>query len=562
MEPGSVRELASSGRELARVMPAFQRGPVGQPARAQVVSVSAPTGGDDSVSPGTEIPAGRSIFSYNLIGGEYGLRSRLGWREWVTGLDGEVRSLPNFAGSVADGSTSRMFACTETGIWDVSASTATPTEDVVFGSQDALSGYGEHTAFTDASGNHWLIYCDETNGYYTYAETGATWTQVVRNDVGPGAGEIGGVDPADLVMPVTFANRLWFVKRDSQEAWYLPLNSLYGTAERFNFGTHFPHGGDLRCLAVWSIGGGDSIAARLIAVSGGGDVVIYEGIDPADADTFRIVGTWYVGAVPVGRRLATNIGGDVAIMSSQGILPVSKLVLSDPNVERSVYSTVQIANRFNQLQADTANLRGWTMRLHPKDAALMVLVPVAVGQSSTQLAMSMITRGWHQYRDLPMGLCAEPWGGTLYFGTTDGRVCVNDGVVDGVTLADPNSYSRINWSLLTAYSNAGTPLRKRVQQIRVRILSQGGAIPVNAEARYDLDLSEADAPSALSATGTDVWDAGLWDQAKWAGAYQVQTKTFGACGSGHVVALAIRGSTSSRMTLVNMDATLEVGGWR
>lgn len=508
------------------------------------------------------MPLSCSIYSYNLIGAEYGLRSRLGWREWCTTLDGEVRSLPSFAGSTADGSTSKLFACTETGIWDCTASSATPTETVVFGTHNAQSGFAEHSGFTDLNGAHWLLLTDEVNGYYTYAESGATWTKVVRNDVAPGAGEIGGVDPASFVQVIVHQHRCWFVQKDTQAAWYTGLDALYGTVTRFNFGAHFPHGGDLRCLATWTIDGGSGPEDRLVAISGGGDVVIYEGTDPSSASTWRIVGTWYVGAVPSGRRLATNMGGDVAIMSSIGILPLSKLAIGNPVIDRTQYATLKVANLWNQLQAATSTLKGWSMRLHPQDAALIVLVPTATGQASQQLVMSMTTRGWHRYRDIPIGLCAEPWGGTLYFGTADGRVCVNDGYLDGVTLADPNSYTAINWSLLTAFSNGGSPVRKRIQQIRTTIMSQGGAIPLNAEARFNFDLSEAATPSALPAGTGSVWDTGLWDSAVWGGSYQVQTQMFGAYGSGQAMALAIRGAASSRMTLVGADVAFETGGFQ
>jgi hypothetical protein len=256
------------------------------------------------------------------------------------------------------------------------------------------------------------------------------------------------------------------------------------------------------------------------------------------------------------------MGGDVAVMSSVGILPLSKLMIGNPIIDRSQYATTAIANLFNQAQAATANLRGWSMRLHPQDAALIVLAPTGPGQPSAPLVMSMITRGWHRYRSIPIGVCAEPWGNTLYFGTADGRVCVNDGYLDGVTLANPDSYTPIDCSLLTAFSDLGTPVRKRIQQIRVHVLSQGGAIGVNAAARYNFDLTEAPPPDALSIVVDGTWDNATWDASAWGGAYQVQDKVFGAYGSGQSMALAIRLRASSRMTLVGADVAFDTGNFQ
>lgn len=530
--------------------------------RLQSLHLSAPTGGDDTISPATEMPPGRSVLSYNLISGEYGLRSRLGWREWASlGTGEQVRSLLPYYGAAKDGSGNRLFACTTSGIWDVTSSGDTvghgtaPTRVVTFPVASEDSGWGASTVFVNAAGAHFLVYTDEANGLYTYAESGAVWTQG-----GIAGTAVTGVDPSKLVGVLPWKNRLWFVERDSTRGWYLGINAVSGAATSFTFGSRFQRGGDLRCLASWTFDAGAGIDDQLVAISGGGDVVIYQGTDPAFAATFQLRGVWYAGAVPAGRRLTTDVGGDLALMTSTGTLPLSRLVTGIVLYDRSQYQTFQIGNLFNQLQASYGSMRGWAMRLHPQDAALMILAPKAVGQATDQLVMSLNTKGWHRYRDLPMGVCAEPWGGTLHFGTEDGRVCVNDGYLDGVLLSDPNAFSAIDWSLVTAFSNLGRPTRKRIQQIRVKILSQAGSIPLNAEARYNLNMTEASAPSTVVSAAGSRWDQALWDQAQWAGAYQPQTQVFGGVGSGVEMGLAVRGLASSRMTLYGMDVYWDEGG--
>jgi hypothetical protein len=513
--------------------------------------IAAPIGGINTVSAGVDMPATDSIYSYNLIGAEYGLRSRLGWREWCTGLGGEqVRSVLPFTGSTP--AANRRFACTTSAIWDVSASVVGPTRVVTFGTQNSDSGWGTSTVMVTAAG-HFLCYWDEANGYHVYTESGATWT------VGglPGT-PVTGVDPANLVFGMSWKNRLWMVERDSARGWYLGVGAVTGAATAFTFGQRFKAGGDLRGLWSWTYDGGAGIDDALVAVSGGGDVVIYKGTDPSSASTFGLSGVWNTGAVPAGRRLCTDFGGDLLLMSSTGIQSLGKLTTGGVAYSTQ-YETGKIANLFNQLQASTSTLRGWSMRLHPQDAALMVLVPVAANQPTQQLVMSLSTKGWHQYRDMPMGVCAEPWGGSLYFGTEDGRVCVNDGYVDGVLLADPNSYATINWSLLTGFSNLGVPNQKRVQIIRPTILSQGGSIAHEAQARYRWSLDEIAAVSASPASGS-AWDSALWDQTVWGGAYQAQQRVFGASGVGPEVAIAIRGAASSRMTLTGIDVAYDAGG--
>lgn len=538
------------------MLPVIRRRPSVPPPRLQMLTVVAPIGGDDTVSAGLAMPPSHCNFSYNLIGAELGLRSRLGWREWCTGLGTpaeQVRSLLPYTGATS--SANRLFACTTSGIWDVTSSSTTPTRVVNFATQNTDSGWGISTVFVNSAG-HFLVYTDEANGLYVYQESGGTWTAG-----GLPANPVTGVTPSNLVSVLAWKNRLWFVEKDSTRGWYLGLGAVTGAATSFTFGQRFQRGGDLRTLASWSLDGATGADDRLVAVSGGGDVVVYAGTDPTYAATFGLQGVAFAGSVPAGRRLTTDSGGELLVMSSLGILPLSRLMNGSVLYDRTQYQTAPIANLFNQLHAATSNQRGWCMRTHPQDSALMVLYPVASGQPTQQLVMSLITKGWHRYRDMPMGVCAEPWGGLLYFGTEDGRVCINDGYLDGVLLSNPNSYSTINWSLLTAFANLGRPTRKRVSQVRVKILSQGGNIPMSAEARYNFDLSEAAAPGvATPSAGAALWDVGLWDVGVWGGAYQVQTQIYGTYGSGTEVALAIRGSASSRMTLLGADVFYDEGG--
>jgi len=233
------------GRRLQRI----------QKDRTHARHIQAPILGMDTVSAGVSMPAGYSIFSYNLIGAEYGLRSRLGWREWVTGLDGEqVRSLLPFTGSTKDGASNRLFACTTSGIWDVSASTTTPTKVVTFANLDADSGWGISTGFVNSAGEHHLCYTDESNGYYVYEESTTTWTQG-----GLPANPVTGAVPENLAFVAAWKNRLWFVEKDTAAAWYLDIGAVTGAATKFNFGARFKAGGDLRGLWSWTYDGGSGI---------------------------------------------------------------------------------------------------------------------------------------------------------------------------------------------------------------------------------------------------------------------------------------------------------------
>lgn len=519
---------------------------------ARPFTLPAPMGSINTVASGSSMPPEDCVFRYNLIPGEYGLRVRLGSREWVTGLDGEVLSLLPFTGSTSSGS--RLFATTRTGIWDVTGSSAAPTQVVTFGTQDATSGHGVSFVFSSAAG-HFLCYFDESNGYHVYAETGGTWTAG-----GPSGSPVTGVDPANLVAGLGWKHRVWAVERGTGKGWYLGTNAIGGAATAFNFGAQFRQGGALRGLYSWTGDGGAGIDDQLVAVSDGGDVVIYSGTDPATVGAFGLRGVWSVGGIPLGRRVASDFGGELLIMSTRGILSLRELV--DGIEDTGQYRTGKIANLWNKLMLSTANLRGWSMALHPLDATLIVTVPTGSGQPTRQLAMSLATKGWSEYRDLGMSGCCTPYGGTFYYGTTDGKIKAMDGYVDGVTLPDPDAYAAIQWSLLTGFQNLGNPNQKQVGFVEPSFIAEGASPSCSVEARYRYDLSEiGSSPGDATQGGLALWDSATWDDALWAPEYAASHPMFGGIGMGPEVALAIRGTSVARTILVGFRGTYTAGGF-
>lgn len=597
------------------------------PGRKQTIlsaTLPAPVGGMNSIAPASQLPELDCILLYNMVGSELGLRSRNGYEEWVTGLDGPPLTELPFSGSHANGSTDRLFATTATGIWQCTTSTGSPSQLVTFLSSSGLAGYGISQVVATLAG-HFLIYCDEENGLYFYSENSTAWTKAiagvtqtwavqtdylignrvvnggniyictaagtsnttgtgpsgtgtgisdgtvtwdyvsaaVANAIGPSlADQQNGlsIDPADFAFVTVFKNRVWYIEKDTARAWYGEVNAFLGTFTSFDFGLKLQHGGPLAGLYNWSYDGGSGMDTRLVAISSAGDIAIYGGTDPTSASTFGLVGVWYVGAVPAGRRLATDYGGDILVNSTLGTVPLSKLVVGEPLTDRTQYTTFKIGNRFSLLANTFRTLPGWEIHIHPEDNTLLILVPQGAGQPELQLAYSFTTKGWSFYRDLPM-VSAAAWNGTLFFGTPDGRICRHTGYVDNVSRTDPNSFALVNWSMLSRYDNLDNMNQKRVTMIAPTIVSESPAPSYSAVPRYNLDLTEAPPPTSLG-IGSDsaVWDASLWDQCVWAGDYVATQAVSGALGIGRDVAMAIRGAADSRTILVDIKVMFEQGG--
>lgn len=516
---------------------------------ARTFNVSVPNG-LNLADPPSAIGAGDCLQLNNLTRGESGLRPRLGTIEHCTGLGAEVRTMLPFQASAT--ASDKLFACTSTGIFDVTVSTSGPELVHEFSVQTGSAGYGVGFVFQTAA-DRFLVYCDEANGYLLYRESTGTWAAVAA---GSGAGEIDGVDPATFAFAVPWKNRIWFVQRDSSAAWYLPLSSVTGTAAKWEFGNRLKGGGTLVGLWNWTLDGGAGIDDLLVGIMSSGDALIYQGTDPSAVATFALRGVWSVGAVPAGRRICTDQGGDLLVLTSLGILPLSQLVGAGEKLDANLYTTRKIQPLLARYMDARRSSLGWAMVLSPEDGVLLVILPQASGQTDEQLAMSTSTKGWSRYRGLDItSACA--WDGKLYCGTSDGRIIKNTGRADGVLL-DGSGATPISFSLLTGFSDFGVPGYKRATLARPSWTCDGTEPSYGCEARYDFDLGELSESLQYVPTATG-WDVGLWDVMTWDGA-ATSSALIGLAGMGRHVAVGLTGQASSLVTLTGVEVSVDFGG--
>ena len=528
--------------------------PRGVPQRrlAQSTTIPAPVGGINAVNAATAMPVGDAYDLVNMIGGSRGLVSRLGFSEWCIGMSSNpVRSVLSFAGSSS--AADKLFACTNTAIFDCTISSQTPSSVHTFATSDGDSGTGGFTTYATSAG-HFGLYCDESNGFLLYTQSTGLWTTIAQ---GSAAGQINGVNPALFVGVLSWKNRVWFVQKATARAWYLPVGQITGTVTVFDFGNKFPHGGTLIGLYSWTRDGGDGIDDYLVAVSSAGDVLVYRGTDPATSGAFENVGAYFIGAIPTGRRIASELGGELLIASLEGVFPLSRLLTG--TIGPALYTTQKIQSLFHTYAKDRKSIAGWFMQVSPEENCLLVNMP-QTGNTSEQFAMSLSSGGWSIFQDRP-ALSSAVWHGALFCGTWDGRLYKVSGDLDDVKLSGAATYDEIDVRLLTSFQSLGSIRRKQIQEIRPRMISQGAAPGYGVEARYDFDSSTISAtPSDPSTEGIAVWDTAVWDTDVWPGVDTPVGDRRGATGSGVHMAVAFRGRVNARLTLMGFDVTWTEGG--
>jgi hypothetical protein len=521
----------------------------------------------------------------NVLVNAYGMETRAGYTEWATEIPGDelpVLTVLHYYPASAGGLTSFGFVPGSKidphriGMHRIEAYSG-PTPGKIFAAKGGflydvtIGGDGPWTAEVDVEGDsdYWsfvnfqntagsfLLTCNEEGGYAIY--DGTNWTMPVE---GAGVGEIENVNPELLVFVTTFKNRVWFIEQDSTSAWYLDTEAITGPATEFDFGPLLAHGGYLAVLATWTIDGGAGIDDHLIGIGNQGDVIIYKGTDPSDAANFQLVGVWYVGPLPNGRRCVEQDGYDVNILSQLGVTRISQVLESNSAsalIDNAV--TKLIAPIIGRLMQTYANLEGWQVKTIAKDELILVGLPYGAPNSEGEFfALKLTTNGWSIIDSVPY-VCFDTVGNVTYAGTDDGRVVrAFNGSLDNVPFEGSFTGDSIHCRVVPGYSYLGAPgLHKNITMFRPSFTSSyvpGLSFVILTDFGPALPLSTPTVPTSV----LPGWDEAIWDVDLWSGGLQPIAKWFGATGEGFAATVQLEYNAVGGTLLTAMDFFVQQGG--
>lgn len=533
---------------------------IGQSRYTQEAAMPAPIGGINAVDSMVQMSPIECIYTENILAEDFGMEVRDGFVEWANGWTGGIaRTVITFEGNTdAD---DKMWVANDEGIWEVSTEgTTAPTQSVTWPSTAGNAGICSFINFGNDAGDRFLILCDGENGMYTWEQTIDTWVKVAE-----GAGGIIGVDPALFDFVMVWKRRVWFIQRDSGLAWFTAsVNNFKGNVELFNWAAQFKTGGQLIALHNWTLDGGEGIDDYLVGMSGAGDVVIYKGTDPSSATDFGLVGSWFVGETPLGRRTALEYSGDLYMLTIQGVIPLSALVRGEKASDQQTYISNKISPYIRSVLDEVLNDFGWHVHVHPKQSIIYINSPPRGNMPQLAFTLYFGNRSWSVISGLPKADTAN-WQGQVFWTDIErNKLFIQRGFLDNVYL-DPDTDglpTEVEWNMLTRYDPLGTPSKqKRVQYIRPQFIADGPPAYF-VRARYDYDISTIFGSPIDSEQGSKLWDEAIWGQAKWSGSLSPASNIVtGGSGMGRAVALAIKGRSSKNTTLIGFDIAFDVGGF-
>ena len=464
-------------------------------------------------------------------------RVRGGTAEHVD-LGSEVTSLFTYQ----SGGAQTFFGATEFTISDITA-TNTPVSAVT-----GQTGGDYSTEQFGTAGGDYLYAVNGEDDAQLF--DGATWVAV--DDVSTPA--ITGVTTADLSVVWSFANRLFFIEKGTLVVWYLPVDSIGGAASSFSLAGVFKRGGSLLFGATWSLDAGDGLDDKCVFVSTEGEVAVYEGTNPGDANNWRKAGVYRL-PKPLGQKAYMQAGGDLLLAVESGLVPISEAIQRD-EAALEVAAVSRNITPLWQAQVALTTSNNWQIAKWPRENIMIVSQPD--DPENTCLVANLKTGSWSRFTGLDTK-CLGFFDDSAFFGSTSGKVYrfESGGSDDG---------TNYTCTYVGLHEGMGRPgLEKTVAQVRA-IIQHSAPINPLVTVQMDYEVGPSQAPSALPDAGDfGAWDLSNWDEAFWDSGGRLQTRAiWSSVGrTGYTVAPEVQltfGTVGKPdVELVSIDASYHVG---
>jgi hypothetical protein len=469
-----------------------------------------------------------------------GVRLRGGTALFATIGTGPVLSMWNYV----SGNVEKLFAADAANIFDITAP-ADPEVAPTAAIGSLTGGYWTFVQFETAGGD-FLVGC---NGADTPRQfDGTTWTSSTMTG--------SGLTTSNLSHVWAYKSRLYFIEDGTMKFWYLPVDSITGTATQFSLAGVFNKGGSLLFGATWSLDAGDGVDDLLVVVSTLGEVAVYQGSDPSS--DFQLVGVYQI-SVPLGKDATVKAGGDLLIATVEGIVPISVAVNKDASALSLSAVTRNIEPTWVAEVADRGSLP-WTMVKWPEKNMLVVGMPTPGGAVQPfSFVANLETGAWCCFTGANWDIRSQSvLEGVHYVGGATGKVYITE---------SGGSDTGSNYTSTCVYHFSHLGRRGPVKSVNLARATfratRAFEAKVSCSINYALALPSA--PSSVADSTEDAWDEGVWDTAIWdaSGSSLVTAKWTAISKAGYVIAPQVQ--VTSGVTprpdaeLMSIDVQYELG---
>lgn len=510
-------------------------------------SFTAPDEGWDAVSPLTDMGERRAITLQNFTARPGYVEVRKGYFPFATAGSAAVESVMVYRATIE-----RMFAASGTAIYNITAGGA--GVGVVAGMSNARWQYVNFST----TGGQFLVCCNGADTPRQYTGATDTWAASTINGVG--------LTASTLVDVMSHKKRLYFIEVNTLHIWYLPVGAVTGTAVLFDLGPIFTEGGNLLCMGTWTFDGGNGVDDYAVFITDQGQVAVYQGDDPSSASSWALVGVYQIG-FPLSRRAILKTGGDLAVITSDGIVPLSIALRTDRTASERIALSARIQNQFALAVTSYKSNYGWEGIPYPGGNLAIFNIPIVTGTVSNQFVVNVLTGAWAKWTSANANcqpICWAIFNDVLYAGAPNGNVFRADyGSTDN---GDP-----ITADLKTAFHYFRRKNQIKHFKMLRPIMFVTGTVQPAVEMNVDYaDTTPTATPTVVSPTSLALWDVALWDSGVWADSLVIRNDWtsvtgIGVCGAARLRVSISAGSASSAVSttvqIIGFDVIYEPGGY-
>ena len=435
--------------------------------------------------------------------------------------------------------TNKMFCSTASDVFNVTAAGAV-------GASVASRTSGKHqwTMFGDGT-NSWLIMANGVDKPLYY--DGTTWV-VVDAASSPA---LTGLTTTEIIGVNVHKGRLFFIQKNTLAVWYLAAGAAGGALTKFDLQGEAKKGGYLMAMATWTRDAGDGADDVAVFITSEGEAIVYQGNNPSVAANWVKIGSYYIGK-PLGRKCATQFGGDVIILTENGTFPLSAAMQS-ATIDYKLALSFKIENAFTAQARNSGSAFGWSATIFPARAAMVVNVPINEDGEHEQYVMNTITKAWCKFKEWD----AEDFAilnGELYFTTSNKVVKAWTGAIDGAN--NIVAYAK------TAFNYFDAPgLQKQYKMFRP-VMAVNGNVTFLTDIDVDFQDGLVSGTTTYTTASSGKWDAAIWDASYWsAGLETIKNWTSPNEWQGYCAAGKIKIETNSlTVQWMSYDMMYEKGG--
>lgn len=500
----------------------------------ETASVAAPTGGLNAKDAIANMPETDATIMTNWFPTPSSVDVRNGYQAHKTGYANPVETLMTYN----IGSTSQLFAASGASIFNAT-SAGTAGTSVVSGLSNAKFQWAQMAT----SGGYFLLLVNGADKMRIY--DGTNW-----HADGGSSYTVTGLDTATAININVFKNRVWFLKNNSLDAYYLGVSSISGTATKYAMGPLFKLGGYLMAMENWTIDNVAGIDDYLAFITSEGEVAIFQGTDPSSANTWALKGTFRMGR-PIGRRCAIKVAADVLMITQDGAFPLSKALLTDRSQQQGAI-TDKITNLFKSDLSSFSTNYGWQPILYPTGNKLIINVPTIQGSEAHQYVMNTIHGAWCKFTGWN-AICFAVLGDDLYFGGETAIYLADTGQTDN----GDDIITDVQQAFSYFQSKGRT---KKFTMARPIFITDGEVLPAIVM-NTDFGNRTPTASPSFSTPGGSEWNSAVWNEADWTTTGALQAKWQSVTGVGHSGGLRVKTTTSDiYVKWISTDFAFEKGG--